>query len=734
MIERYGIPPELIPDFNGLKGDTSDNIPGVPGIGDKTAAAAAAALRDARGACSRTSTTISGAKRKENLTRARRRRAHLQAARDDRCATSPVDVDLDAEVGARARPLAAARGLPRVRAARPAAPPRGGARRGRGGRRPRPRRERAVERARARGPAGRRRARSATASSVALAVARARDRPRASCSRRGDAGASAPPRGADGRWSATCDGARRARRRARRPARRRARRQGARRRSRADPPLAHDTMVAAYLLDPARRGYPLDELLRGARARRPSSRAPTARPTRVLTARAGRAPARAARRARPRRGCWTRSSCRWSRCCARWSAPGVKLDTERLASDRRRASRARSRELEREIWELAGRGVHDRLAAAARRGSCSRSSGCRASAAARPASRPTRACCRRSATSTRSSRKIERWRELDQARRAPTSTRCPALIDDATGRLHTTFNQAATTTGRLSRTEPEPAEHPDPHRARPRDPRLLHRRGRATADLAPTTRRSSCAILAHVAGEDGAEGDLRARRGRAHRDRGRGASKLAPERDRRRRALEGEDGQLRDRLRPQRTTASPTGSQIPHEEAQRVHRRATSSRFPAVHAFIDRRRSRRPTEQGYVTTLFGRRRARSPSCASRKCQTRSLGERLAVNTIIQGTAADIIKIAMVRAARARCARRACATRLVLHDPRRAAVRGPDGGGRARPRELVRREMEAACELDPPLGRRRRRRELAGGEVVDSHGAARSLVDGRRRAA
>src|SRR5437667_355206 len=38
VIERYGIPPELIPDFIGLKGDTSDNIPGVPGIGDKPAA------------------------------------------------------------------------------------------------------------------------------------------------------------------------------------------------------------------------------------------------------------------------------------------------------------------------------------------------------------------------------------------------------------------------------------------------------------------------------------------------------------------------------------------------------------------------------------------------------------------------------------------------------------------------------------------------------------------------
>jgi len=38
VISRYGVPPEKIPDFLGLKGDASDNIPGVPGVGDKTAA------------------------------------------------------------------------------------------------------------------------------------------------------------------------------------------------------------------------------------------------------------------------------------------------------------------------------------------------------------------------------------------------------------------------------------------------------------------------------------------------------------------------------------------------------------------------------------------------------------------------------------------------------------------------------------------------------------------------
>src|SRR5690349_20552507 len=67
VIDRYGIAPELVPDFYGLKGDTSDNIPGVPGIGDKTAAELLqrfGTLEEVLGHID----DISGAKRKENLT------------------------------------------------------------------------------------------------------------------------------------------------------------------------------------------------------------------------------------------------------------------------------------------------------------------------------------------------------------------------------------------------------------------------------------------------------------------------------------------------------------------------------------------------------------------------------------------------------------------------------------------------------------------------------------------
>ena len=70
---------------------------------------------------------------------------------------------------------------------------------------------------------------------------------------------------------------------------------------------------------------------------------------------------------------------------------------------------------------------------------------------------------------------------------------------------------------------------------------------------------------------------------------------------------------------------------------------------------------------GYVTTLLGRRRP-IPELRASNRQTRSLGERLAVNTVMQGTAADVIKVAMIRDPRPP-ARRGPRSRLVLqvHD-------------------------------------------------------------------
>src|SRR5246127_3599776 len=89
VIDRYGIAPELIPDFYGLKGDTSDNIPGVPGIGDKTASELLqrfGALEDVLDSIDQ----ITGAKRKQNLTE------HADEARISKhLATAKRDIPLD---------------------------------------------------------------------------------------------------------------------------------------------------------------------------------------------------------------------------------------------------------------------------------------------------------------------------------------------------------------------------------------------------------------------------------------------------------------------------------------------------------------------------------------------------------------------------------------------------------------------------------------------------------------
>src|SRR5687767_11052519 len=96
VIDRYGIPPESIPDFYGLKGDTSDNIPGVPGIGDKTASDLLQRFGDLETVLGSVD-QITGAKRKQNLTE------HADAARlSKRLATMvrdvPVDIDLETEM------------------------------------------------------------------------------------------------------------------------------------------------------------------------------------------------------------------------------------------------------------------------------------------------------------------------------------------------------------------------------------------------------------------------------------------------------------------------------------------------------------------------------------------------------------------------------------------------------------------------------------------------------------
>jgi DNA polymerase-1 len=137
--------------------------------------------------------------------------------------------------------------------------------------------------------------------------------------------------------------------------------------------------------------------------------------------------------------------------------------------------------------------------------------------------------------------------------------------------------------------------------------------------------------------------------------------------------------------------------QIEKEEAQEFID-AYLARFPKVKDFIDSTIAYATTE-GHVSTLFGRIR-RVPELRSRQFQTRSLGERLAVNMVIQGTAADIMKLAMVRA-RDELRGAGLSTTLVLQIHDELLFEAPEAEVE-QAKEIVVREMADAYNLDPPL--------------------------------
>jgi DNA polymerase-1 len=102
---------------------------------------------------------------------------------------------------------------------------------------------------------------------------------------------------------------------------------------------------------------------------------------------------------------------------------------------------------------------------------------------------------------------------------------------------------------------------------------------------------------------------------------------------------------------------------------------------------------------GYVTTLFGRR-LNLPELKSSDHNTRAFGERVALNMPVQGTAADIMKIAMIGVAR-RIASEGLAARLILQVHDELIVECPEAETGA-VSALLREEMENAASLSVPL--------------------------------
>jgi DNA polymerase-1 len=679
VVERYGIQPELIPDFIGLKGDTSDNIPGVPGIGDKTAAQLLQQFGSLEGVLENVD-QVSGAKRKENLVQ------HADDARvSKRLATMVRDIDVDVDPAAelsrepdRSRlrevfrrfelrdPLRRLEEALDLAEAEPVPLPAGdlsltvpvrgapvsqvGSLRGPGPLALAVREPEAPEDAlfsdepwRYGAFAGGEQALAGEAPGPEALVEAAGDRPVAAH----DAKA-----------------------------------------LRVVPPnLAHDTMVAAYLIDPAARAYPFDELCsdRGVEC---DAEDQAARDAILIHWLAGWQ--REILRERDAEPLLDEIELPLVHVLREMEVIGVKLDTERLAAIAQRV-RADALALEREIHELAGEeftiGSPQQLSevlfgklglSRKRRGKTGYSTDARVLQAIRGEHEIIP--------------KIERWRELTKLESTYLEA-LPALLGED-GRLHTTFNQTATTTGRLSSTDPNLQNIP----IRTELGREIRAcfvaepgNGLISADYSQVELR----VLAHIAQEQVLR-DIFDRGEDVHTATAGEVLGVAPgdvDAGTRSKAkminygiVYGLSGfGLADRL------------QIPLEEAE-TFISTYLDRFPAVRRFIEETIAF-ATEEGYVQTLFGRRR-RIPELRARNRQTRQLGERLAVNTVIQGTAADIIKVAMVRATRA-LADAGLRTRLVLQIHDELLFEGPEAEAEEA-MLIVRDAMERAAELDPPL--------------------------------
>jgi DNA polymerase-1 len=678
VIDRYGIPPELIPDFYGLKGDTSDNIPGIPGIGDKTASELIQSFGTLEDVLAHID-DVKGAKRKENLV------AYAEDARmSKRLATVQRDLSLDFDISLEARSepdrsrvrevfreyelrdplrrLEEALGDPdeaapaittevtltaSVRAGRPADIARFGSDEA----------ELCLVVAETEAPEGELFAEGspwrfalATGGQVLIGDCDGPEEVVAACAGRAvlahDAKAlKAVPQ-----------------------------------------KLVHDTLLGAYLLEPARRGYPFAELCEE-RGLGSDLEDPLAAQAVLLGALSDWQREQIAERGL--QALMDDIELPLVSVLRELELLGVHLNLERLGEITDRV-RSEIETLEREIFELSGTEflisspqqlgeiLFERLGLSRkRRGKTGFSTDARVLQAIR--------------SEHEIVPKIERWRELSTLIKTYLDV-LPAMTDERS-RIHTTFLQAVAQTGRLSSTNPNMQNVPI------RTPLGREIRGCFEAEqgavlISADYSQIELRVLAQAAGEDALmeifERGEDVHTATASRVFGVAADAIDPGMRSKAKMINYgivyglSDYGLADRLN------------IPREEAK-TFIDAYLERFPRVADFMASA-IEQAKEQGYVTTLWGRRR-QIPELRARNYQVRTLGERLAVNTVIQGTAADIIKLAMVRCHEALAAS-SLQTKLLLTIHDELLFEGPPAEGEDA-RELIVREMVGVWEPREP---------------------------------
>ncbi|MCL2337441.1 MAG: DNA polymerase I [Firmicutes bacterium] len=270
-----------------------------------------------------------------------------------------------------------------------------------------------------------------------------------------------------------------------------------------------------------------------------------------------------------------------------------------------------------------------------------------------------------------------------------------ALINPRTKRIHTTFHQNVTATGRLSSAEPNLQNIPIRLEQGRKIRRFFIPRQAGNVILAADYSQIELRILAHMSKDPGLldafnkNQDIHTRT--ASEVFGAPLEQVSPEQRGRAKAVNfgivygiSDFGLARD-IRVNRAEA---GKYI----------KSYFARYSGVKDFISRKIAE-AKEQGYATTMLNRRRY-LPDLFSANRQIRSFGERTAINTPIQGTAADIIKLAMVRI-NAELQQRGMKTKMILqvHDELIFDVPADELD---QVKQLVRKGMEKALPLDVPL--------------------------------
>ncbi|HET7567997.1 MAG TPA: DNA polymerase I [Gaiellaceae bacterium] len=647
---RYGIRPDQIPDFIGLKGDTSDNIPGVPGIGDKTAGQLVAQYGSLEEVLAHVDEQSPA--RRKNLTefadQARAAKVLATMRRDLDVDCDPAELVLQppdrAQLRETFRTFEFRALLGRVEELNEAVPAR--------------------ERISAPGTAVRWRE-----GTLPDAGAVAADDGRVAVAN-GDEVVVAPrPERLAGDFVAHDAKA-------------------------VGVAAADDTMILAYLIEPGRSEYLLDDLEAEYAVEvkpEPEAEEETARLVRHAAATLRlRDPLLARVREKGAESLYREIEMPLVGVLADMERTGVKIDTYRMGEITARLA-DRVEELESLAYELAGEefvlGSPSQLArilfeklglTPGRKGKTGYSTDTKVLRAIRAdhAIVPV----------------VEEWRELSKLLNTYLGP-LPQMIGED-GRLHTTFNQTVAATGRLSTSNPNLQAIPirtdlgrEIRSAFVAEPghRLI------SADYSQIELR----ILAHVSGEPKLR-EAFARGEDIHRATAAEVLGVDPA------ALTSAQRAIAKMINfgivyGISAFGLSENLEIPREQAQE-YIDAYLARFPLVQDFIERTVEQAEVD-GYATSLLGRRRP-VPELRARNRQTRGFGERVAVNFVMQGSNADIIKKAMVAIER-RLRAEGRSARLVLQVHDELLVEAPDAETSA-VKELIREEMCSAYPLDPPL--------------------------------